>query len=126
MDAMSDLVTELGGRGALDQIVEDFYLRVQADPHLAPVFAAADVDRLVGMQQEFMAAALSDAGQQSGSSLQAIHAGRGITASHFSRFVEHFVDTLEDRFVDRDTIQAVTQRLGLYLDDVVGGTAEAG
>ena len=73
-----------------------------------------------------MAAALSGSGERSGSSLQAIHAGRGITASHFSRFVEHFVNTLEDRFVDRDTIQAVTQRLGLYLDDVVGGTAEAG
>lgn len=119
-------MTELGGRGALDQIVEDFYLRVQADAHLAPIFAAADVDRLSGMQQEFMATALSDSGERSGAALQAIHAGRGITASHFSRFVEHFVDTLEDRFVDRDTIQAVTQRLGLYLDDVVGGTAEAG
>lgn len=126
MDAMSDLATELGGREALDQIVEDFYLRVQVDPHLAPVFAAADVDRLVGMQQEFMATALSDSGQQSGASLQAIHAGRGITATHFSAFVGHFVDTLEDRFVDPDAIQAVTQRLGLYLDDVVGGTAEAG
>jgi len=123
---MSDLVTELGGRAALDQIVEDFYLRVKGDAHLAPIFAAADVDRLVGMQQEFMATALSGSGRQSGTSLQAIHAGRGITPSHFSRFVEHFVDTLEDRFVDRDTIQAVTQRLGLYLDDVVGGTAEAG
>lgn len=123
---MSDLVTELGGREALDQIVEDFYLRVQGDPHLAPIFAAVDVEHLVGMQQEFMATALSDSGQQSGASLRAIHAGRGITASHFSRFVEHFVDTLEDRFVDRDMIQAVTQRLGLYLDDVVGGTAEAG
>lgn len=123
---MSDLVTELGGRAALDQIVGDFYLRVQGDAHLAPIFAAADVDRLVAMQQEFMAAALSDSGKRSGTSLQEIHAGKGITASHFSRFVEHFVDTLEDRFVDRDTIQAVTQRLGLYVDDVVCGSAEAG
>ena len=123
---MTDLVAALGGRGALDQIVEDFYLRVQADPQLAPIFASADVSNLISMQQEFLAAALSGSGEHSGASLQAIHAGRGITPRHFSRFVEHFVDVLEDRYVDRDTIQAVGQHLGLYLDDVVGGTAEAG
>jgi hemoglobin len=126
METMSDLVTVLGGRAALNEIVADFYARVQADALLAPIFAAADVGHLVGMQQEFLATALSGEGERSGEALRAIHTGRGITARHFSRFVEHFVDTLEDRSVEPDTIREVTQRLGLYLDDVVGGTAEAG
>ena len=117
---------ELGGREALGEIVADFYDRVQADPLLAPVFAGADVERLVGMQQEFLSTALRDAGGRSGETLQAIHAGRGITAGHFSRFVEHFVATLEDRSVDPDAIQAVVHHLGLYVNDVVGGTTEAG
>jgi hemoglobin len=123
---MTDLVQDLGGRAALDQIVEDFYLRVRIDPQLAAIFAAADVDKLVAMQQEFLAAALSGAGEQSGTSLRAIHANRGITPRHFSRFVEHFVDALEDHDANPETVAAVTQRLGLYLDDVVGGTTEAG
>lgn len=123
---MSNLVDALGGRLALDQIVEDFYVRVQSDPHLAPIFATAHVDQLVAMQQEFLSAALSGTGERSGTSLRAIHTGRGITPQHFSRFVDHFIHVLEDRFVDAETIAAVAQRLGLYLDDVVGGTAEAG
>jgi hemoglobin len=123
---MTDLVQDLGGRAVLDQIVEDFYLRVQTDPQLTAIFAAADTDRLVAMQQEFLATALSGSSEQSGTSLRAIHANRGITSRHFSRFVEHFVDALEDHDVDSATVIAVTQHLGLYVDDVVGGTGEAG
>ena len=124
--AMIDLVADLGGRNALQEIVEDFYLRVQADPALAPFFAATDMTTLVSMQHEFLEAALSGCGERSSTTLRDIHAGRGITEHHFSRFVEHFMDVLEDRFVDADTIQAVGAHLALYQDDVVGGTAEAG
>ena len=123
---MTDLLTALGGRDELDRIVEDFYIRVQSDPLLAPIFSSTRVDTLIRMQQEFLSTALSGAGERSGSSLRAIHADRGITPAHFSRFVEHFLAVLESRYVDAETIAAVGQRLGLYLDDVVGGTAEAG
>ena len=123
---MTDLVQDIGGRAVLDQVVEDFYVRVQNDPLLTTIFAAADVDRLVAMQKEFMAAALDGSGEKSGTSLRAIHANRGITPRHFSRFVEHFVGALEDHDVPGPTILAVTQHLGLYVDDVVGGGGEAG
>ena len=63
---------------------------------------------------------------KSGTSLRTIHANRGITPRHFSRFVEHFVGALEDHDVPGPTILAVTQHLGLYVDDVVGGGGEAG
>lgn len=122
---MDDLLDALGGRAALDQIVEDFYLRVQSDPQLAPIFATTDISKLVAMQQEFLTTALRGSGEWSGSSLGVIHAGRGITPRHFSRFVEHFVDVLDDRFVDPDTVREVTHRLGLYLDDIVGESTES-
>ncbi|MET1041340.1 MAG: group 1 truncated hemoglobin, partial [Acidimicrobiales bacterium] len=76
---MTDLVQDIGGRAVLDQVVEDFYVRVQNDPLLTTIFAAADVDRLVAMQKEFMAAALDGSGEKSGTSLRTIHANRGIT-----------------------------------------------
>ncbi|MET1048810.1 MAG: group 1 truncated hemoglobin, partial [Acidimicrobiales bacterium] len=59
---MTDLVQDIGGRAVLDQVVEDFYVRVQNDALLTTIFAAADVDRLVAMQKEFMAAALDGSG----------------------------------------------------------------
>jgi hemoglobin len=124
--ATTDLVQDLGGRDALDQIVEDFYLRVQSDPMLARFFAATDVTELVAMQQSFLAAALSGCADQADTTLQLAHAGRDIAPRHFSRFVELFLDTLDDRFVDPDTVALVGQRLGLYLDDITGDVAEAG
>jgi len=123
---MTDLVIELGGRAVLDQVVEDFYVRVRNDPLLAPIFAPVDVEHLVAMQQEFLAAALRGSGERSATSLRDAHAGRGITERHFSRFVEHFVDALEDHVVDRDVVRAVAAHLGLYADDVVGTAGEAG
>lgn len=123
---MTDLVVALGGRDELDRIVEDFYIRVQQDPLLAPIFTSTDFGQLVGMQQEFLTTALEGAGERSGGTLRAIHAGRGITAQHFSRFVEHFLGVLESRYVDEEVIAAVAQRLGLYLDDIVGSSPEAG
>ena len=126
MVSMTDLVTEVGGRQALDQIVEEFYGRVQADPQLGPFFAEVDVTKVVAMQKEFLAMALSGVAERSGTTLRAIHAGRGITAQHFSRFVGHFVEVLEGRGVAPESVDAVAQHLGLYLDDVVGGTAESG
>jgi hemoglobin len=123
---MTDLVEDLGGRAVLDQVIEDFYVRVQNDPLLAPIFATADIDRLVSMQQEFLSAALRGEGERSSTSLRDAHAGRAISPRHFSRFVEHFVAALEDHDADPDAIRAVTVHLGLYADDVVGASAEAG
>lgn len=125
-DPTVDLVAALGGRDELDRIVEDLYIRVQNDPLLAPIFTGVDYDRLVGMQQEFLATALGGTAGRSGSALRAIHGGRGITPQHFSRFVEHFLGALESRYVDDEVTAAVGRRLGLYLEDVTGSTPEAG
>jgi hemoglobin len=123
---MTDLVQQLGGRNVLDQVVEDFYVRVQNDPLLSPIFATVDIDHLVAMQREFLAAALEGHGERSGTWLRDAHAGRGITPRHFSRFVELFVEALEDHDVGREVVQAVTGHLSLYADDVVGSAVESG
>jgi hemoglobin len=123
---VTDLVERLGGRAVLDPVVADFYDRVMADPELAPIFAGVDVERLVGMQRQFLAAALAAGPDASADRVREIHDGHGITAHHFSRFVEHFVLTLEDHDVPGEVVLDVAHHLDLYADDVVGDTAEVG
>lgn len=124
--AAHDLLEELGGEAALDEIVSAFYARLVADSDLGPVFAGVDVDRLVHMQQEFLAAAFGTPDHVAGADLRTAHARRQISGRHFSRFVELFVDTLVDRGVPAEILDRVSERLALYVDDVVGQYGASG
>ncbi len=101
-------------------IVGAMYARVQADPELKPFFAHATWERLQRMQFEFMAAALGGPVTYSGAEIQAIHAGRGITPQHFSKFVGHLADEMQDRGVSRSDIDAVLAQLAMYRDRITG------
>ncbi len=115
------LFDRLGGAEHVFEIVSAMYKRVQADEELSPFFARATWERLQRMQFEFMAAALGGPVTYSGAEIQAIHAGRGIKQQHFSKFVGHLADEMEDRGVPRDDIDAVLAQLAMYRDRITGG-----
>ena len=123
---MNVLIEQLGGRSVLDPVVDEFYDRVLADDELAPIFAGVDLGRLVSMQREFLAAALTIGPDHGSDEIQDLHAGLGITHHHFSRFVELFLLTLEALGVDDDVVTNVGHHLDLSADDVVGEVAEVG
>ena len=120
------ILEALGGPDVLDEIVKDFYRRVTGDPLLAPEFDGVDVDRVVHMQDEFLAAAFGGSGYATEIDLRAAHGGHRISSHQFSRYVEHFVDTLADRGLPHAAIERATERLALYVDDVVGQYGDAG
>src|SRR6201998_3956249 len=60
----------IGGEPALVAVVDDFYVRVLADPQLARFFAGANMPRLKGRQVEFFAAALGGPDAYQGASLR--------------------------------------------------------
>lgn len=128
MDAAptDDLLEELGGARALDEIVTAFYARLVADPDLGPVFAGVDMARLVHMQEEFLAAAFGNPDHVADADVRAAHARRHISTRHFSRFVELFLDTLVERGVAPPVLDRVSERLALYVDDVVGEYGASG
>ena len=58
MSGMSALDTpslfeRIGGSAVVDELIEAFYVRVLADPLLAPFFHDTPLDRLRKMQKEF-------------------------------------------------------------------------
>ena len=126
MTENANLLEAIGGAAALDEIVEAFYARLVADPDLGPVFAGVDVGRLVRMQEEFLGVAFGSPDHVADADLRAAHARRHISGRQFSRFVELFADTLAERDLPRATLDRVSDRLALYVDDVVGQYGDAG
>jgi hemoglobin len=120
------LYDDIGGQAGVEDLVQDFYARVFADPVLRPFFEGHDHTKLVAMQHEIFGAALGGPVEYSGSNLAAAHAGRGIEARHLALFSGHMIDTLTGRGLSADDADLVVARIALYAEDVVGGVSEDG
>jgi hemoglobin len=84
----------IGGEDALVTVVDDFYVRVLADPGLRGFFAGAPMARLKGRQVEFFGAALGGPQEYTGAPMPEVHQGRGIAQEHFDRVAGHLTDAL--------------------------------
>jgi hemoglobin len=114
------LFEELGGAEVVAGIVNQMYDAVTRDEELAPFFAQTDMQRLRKMQYEFIASALGGPVHYSGAELQGIHAGRGITPHHFSRFVGHLIDAMEDHGASKAQVDQMLGMVAMYRDRIVG------
>lgn len=115
-----NLFERIGGASVVYELVNAMYDRVLADDELSPFFEHVQLERLRKMQYAFMAAALDGPANYSGAELQAVHAGRGITDHHFSKFVGHLADAMEARGIEHDVIDDMLGHLALYRDRIVG------
>lgn len=120
MTERQTLYERVGGEPEIEKLVEGFYVRVLADPELAPFFAEARLERLRCMQTEFFAAALDGPVCYSGMDLAAAHAGRGIRPRHLARFVEHLVETLRERGIEEQDVQDIASRIHTYTTEITG------
>ena len=116
----------LGGAEGIDRLISGFYDRIGADPDLAPFFAHADMAHLLAMQHEFVAAALGGPEQFAPSTIQQAHAGRGIRARHYVKFLEMFLESLTGAGLDQNDIDRVLERMALAAPDIIAETTEDG
>lgn len=101
-------------------LIPAFYVRVLADPELAPFFKHTELEKLHAMQREFFVMATGGPIQYSGRPLAHTHHGRGITQQHFARFTGHLVETLLDLDVTQDEADEVIERINAMTNEVVG------
>lgn len=120
MDTTETLYDKLGGDAGIESLVISFYVRVMADPDLAPFFRHSSLDKLHAMQREFFAMALGGPVNYSGSPLTHVHHGRGIKTGHFSKFVSHLMATLEDEGVEKQEAEEVIDRINSYANEITG------
>ena len=109
----------IGGEPALVAVVDDFYVRVLADPRLAGFFAGANMPKLKGRQVEFFAAALGGPDAYQGVGMREVHAGRGISQADFDRVAFHLAAALAAAGVPAETIGAIASAIVPLADDIV-------
>jgi hemoglobin len=78
------------------------------------------------MQREFFSAALDGPITYSGRPLSHVHHGRGITKHHFSLYVGHLIDTLQDQGINDQDAQEIIGRINTYADEITGDVGSAG
>ncbi|MBY0395329.1 MAG: group 1 truncated hemoglobin [Thermoleophilia bacterium] len=120
------LYERLGGEAGVGTLIDRFYDKVVVDPDLGPFFRGVALDRLRKMQREFFGAALDGPQVYSGLALSRVHGGRGIGVTHFRRYVQVLLETLQEIGVGPADIDAVVARISTYVDDITAAGTNAG
>jgi hemoglobin len=109
----------IGGGSALAAVVDDFYVRVLADPQLAGFFAGVNMQKLKGRQVQFFAAALGGPDPYRGTSIRKAHAGRGISQADFDQVAFHLAAALAAAGIPAETIAQIAAAITPLADDIV-------
>jgi hemoglobin len=121
----ASLYAQIGGRNALEVVVEDFYCRVLDDEHLAGFYAGSNMRCVKARQVEFLSALLGGPGPYAGSSMRQAHEGRGITMHHFAMVAAHLADSLCAAGLHPDTITAILQAIAPLAGEVASEDIKA-
>ncbi|HVV09946.1 group 1 truncated hemoglobin [Amycolatopsis sp.] len=116
---MTSIYEQIGGQEALIAVVDDFYVRVLADPGLAGFFEGTNLPRLKGMQVEFFAAALGGPPEYSGRSMKEVHRGRGIGQHEFDLVAKHLTESLQAAGVPQDIVDAIISAVAPLSKEIV-------
>ena len=119
------LYQRIGGLTGVTALIDDFYDRVLVDPELAPFFENTSMDALRLMQRELFCAALDGPVEYTGTHLSHAHQGRGIGRHHFSRFADHLLDTLQQRFDIAEELMISPNTVVRHVSNILAKTGSA-
>jgi hemoglobin len=89
------LYDRLGGKPAIQAVVDDFVGNVAADPRINKRFAGANIPRLKTMLVDQVCEASGGPCRYTGASMKAAHAGMKISEAEFSALVEDLDKSLD-------------------------------
>ena len=119
------LYERLGGKPAIAAAVDEFYVRVLADPELQPFFAKANIKWLKTRQAQFLTQALGGPAIYQGQDMRSAHAHLPIEARHFERVAGHLVGTLQTLEVPQPLIDEVIASVAPLAADIVNTPSSA-
>jgi hemoglobin len=125
--AMSDQATgatvsdydAIGGGPAVSAVVNDFYVRVLADPQLAPYFEGVDIVRLKRHQVLLVSQVLGGPDKYDGRPLGEAHAGLGIDHDDFTAVAGHLTASMKDAGVPEDVVMRAMATVAATEPDIV-------
>ena len=89
------LFERLGGKGAIEAVIDDFLGRVAKDERINALFAVGDVPRLRQRLVELVCQGTGGPCVYSGRDMKTAHQGMKITNEQFDALVGHLVATLD-------------------------------
>jgi hemoglobin len=119
------LYQKLGGKAAIDAVVDAFYVKVLADKRVNDFFADVSMDKQRRKQKEFLSFAFGGPLPWTGKDMRKAHEGMGLTEEHFNAIAENLVSTLKDFKVKQELIDQVVAIAVSTKDDVLGRPKKA-
>jgi len=114
------LYQKLGGKAAIDAVVDAFYVKVLAGKRVNDFFADVSMDKQRRKQKEFLSFAFGGPLPWTGKDMRKAHEGMGLTEEHFNAIAENLVGTLKDFKVKQELIDQVVAIAVSTKDDVLG------
>jgi hemoglobin len=93
--AKKALFERLGGKPAVEAVIDDFLGRVIADSSINSGFAVSHVPRVRQRLIELVTVGTGGPGTYSGRDMATAHTGLGVTTAQFNSLVGHLVATLD-------------------------------
>jgi hemoglobin len=119
------LYDQIGGKPAISAAVERFYVRVLADPMLAPFFEKVDIPRLKAHQLAFLSQTLGGPQQYSGAAMARAHARLSIEQRHFDAVATPLVETLRELGVNEEIVAGVVTAIAPLAQQIVNTVGAA-
>jgi hemoglobin len=114
------LYDRLGGKPAIQAVVDDFIGNVAADARINQRFAGADIPKLKSRLVDQICEASGGPCKYTGQSMKVAHAGMKITDAEFGALVQDLVKSLAKFKVAAREQQELLGALGGMKGDIVG------
>ena len=117
MDSHKSIYEKYGGEEVIESIVDQFYVKVLADPLVNGFFAKTDMKKQAKHQTNFICFALGGPKKYLGKDMREAHKGMGLNDAHFDAIVNHLASTLLENGVSKEDVEAIGKTVeGLRAD----------
>lgn len=113
------LYEQLGGKESIRMVMDDFVVRLKADPRIGDQFAATNAERLASQLTDQVCEATGGPCKYEGLDMKAAHAGMTITKAHFNALVEVLQTSMNQYKVPFDVQLEVLSMLAPMHRDVI-------
>ena len=114
------LYERVGGAPAISAAVDNFYVKVMADPLVNHFFEDVSMRRQHKRQKQFLTMALGGPNNYEGRSMKKVHKGMNIEVKHFVAIAGHLTNTLLELDVHPLLVAEIIAVVATTQGDIVG------
>jgi len=114
------IYSQIGGRAAVEAVVDNFYDRVLADDDLIEYFEGMDMAELRAHQVQFVSAVAGGPVEYTGANMREAHSHLDISAADFDAVARHLEAALTDAGVSEENVEAIMSEVVALKEPIIG------